>query len=314
MLNKIVLSDPMALGNDGSQAMIFLRPPVSTGKWIVHLHGGGLCYNYDSCQIRQANDPALMTFNGLPSAYPVSGILSSDPAVNPWNNFGALLIPYRTSDFFGGGGDSGDWKFRGRYVLLAALNYIDQTYGPIQELILSGSSAGGVGVLASIDWVTAWVTSIVPAAKVKGLCDAGWLLDKMPFDPLFLSPREQADLGAVYWHGNGAGVLYLSTNFTSLVNKNNVFVQIAQYDQSQLQALGVVNGSAEEIAYCAQFRLDVIASLVQQGVTGYYCPKTNLHGLALGTSWTTNYINSLSLRDTMLCWYLGLPGGKQVGT
>lgn len=311
MLSRVMLPGADAVGNDGSQAWIYALAPApgAPRRWRVHLQGGGLCYDASSCQLRQADVPAMMTYDGFPDSLVGTGILSSDSAVTPWSDYGAVFVHYGSSDFFDGAGDNGGWRFRGRAIVQAAMNYIKQQGGGIvRELILSGISAGGVGVLASIDWISA----MFPQARVLGLCDAGWILDRQPFDSALASPRTQAEAGAAYWQTGNTGAKYLESGFGGIAKRADVFVQQSQFDVDQLEALGVLGTTPDELAYRAQFGENVIASLSMRGVTGYYCPATDTHGLVLN-DWNTNLVGSLSLCEVFQRWYWGLPACRKVG-
>src|SRR3990167_864607 len=242
VMTKVTLTGAHSEGNDGSRAFLYIKQPLGSanGKWRVHLQGGGLCYDLASCTQRAADYPDRMTYNNMPDTHDMTGLLSDNSATNPLWDYGAVYLHYGCSDFFDGQGDSGSWKFHGRSILLEALQYIN-TFG-VTELLISGSSAGGVAVLTCIDWVAL----LFPNAKVSGLCDAGWLLDRTPFDSALLSPRAQLDKAAVYWHphaildGSRVGErCYLSSCFSALHKKADVFVQISQLDPVQLGALGV---------------------------------------------------------------------------
>ncbi len=310
-LSKVVLSGPNAVGNDGSQAFVYaLAPaPVAARRWRVHLQGGGLCYDGASCQLRQTATPTMMTYDGFPDSLVGTGILSTDPVVSPWADYGAVFLHYASSDFMDGAGENGGWQFQGRAIMQAVMNYIKQQGdGVVRELILSGTSAGGVGVLANIDWISA----MFPSARVIGLCDAGWMLDCLPFNQALSSPYTQATAGATYWQSGNMGAKYLESGFWGIAQRNNVFVQQSQFDADQLEALGVLGTTPDELAYRAQFGQAVVASLAAQGVTGYYCPATDTHGLVLN-DWNTNLIGSLSLCEVFRRWYLGLPVCKKVG-
>lgn len=313
-MTKVLLTNPHSVGNDGSQAFVYVKQPLGSGygKWRVHLQGGGLCYDLASCAQRAIDYPDRMTYNNMPAEHDMTGLLSDSPSINPLWNYGAVYIHYGCSDFFDGQGNSGSWKFHGRSILFEAFSYI-KTFG-VTELLISGSSAGGVSVLTCIDWVAL----LFPGAKVSGLCDAGWLLDRTPFDPALVSPRGQLERASTYWHpdaildGTRVGErCYLSTCFNALTNKERIFVQISQLDPVQLSALGVTNVAAAS-AYVNSFSKQVLTSLNEQGVTGFYSPRTATHGLALGNDFTDAHIAQSSLRDVFMRWYLGVTGAKKV--
>ena len=50
-------------------------------KWIIHLEGGGWCYNEDDCVERSKTE--LGSSNYWPETYTFSGLLSDDCTINP---------------------------------------------------------------------------------------------------------------------------------------------------------------------------------------------------------------------------------------
>ena len=120
---------PNAKCNDGTQASYYLRGAgpdgaISGRKWLVFLHGGGSCKSDESCAERwydPSGDPdgligfhANMTTSTAPTNnFNSQGILDADgvdglpvPGVNPFAGFNRIMVPYCSSDTWGGGNTS----------------------------------------------------------------------------------------------------------------------------------------------------------------------------------------------------------------
>jgi hypothetical protein len=138
-------------------------------------------------------------------------------------------MPYCSSDSWSGNrsnATSFGFFFRGKVILQSIL---EDLKGRIQasskkgltEVILSGISAGGMGVLTNIDFVRRLIHKTMPSVRVIGMMDGGWFLDAVPFgyceyagtdkditdcleelaDGRLVSIGEQARLGYELWTG-----------------------------------------------------------------------------------------------------------------
>ena len=55
---------------------------TTPNKWIIHLEGGGWCYDEDECVLRSKTD--LGSSKNWPDTYTDSGLLSDDCTINPY--------------------------------------------------------------------------------------------------------------------------------------------------------------------------------------------------------------------------------------
>jgi O-palmitoleoyl-L-serine hydrolase len=176
------------------------------------LEGGGWCFattaegTVANCAGRAMGGGG--SSNGMAATMNVSGLLSSDPNINPhFSNWSLVFIHYCDGTSFSGNatlpvtvppGDraalesaSYEWHssfarltnsapqtiyFRGRANLRAAWSYLDSELGMSQatEIILTGGSAGATAAYLALDAVASWTP---PTTRLVGAPDAGFFLD-----------------------------------------------------------------------------------------------------------------------------------------
>lgn len=221
-LHKVTLDFPDAVCNDGTPAVMFVRAASSdatANRWIVHLKGGGACVDADECVARWCNEqsPAYSagTMSSRWTADTINGIglfrRASESArvdVNPFAEANNVFVYYCSSDAWQGGatqarmtttdGREYDIAFRGHTIVRAVFESLTQgvvsddgavTLPALQDgdqLLLTGSSAGGTGVTFNLDWVA---DRLRPSGvNVRGVIDAALaprtqhLLDLLPAD------------------------------------------------------------------------------------------------------------------------------------
>ena len=124
-------------------------------------------------------------------------ILSSDRRENPtFYNHGHVLVPYCSSDLWLGSDERQDqqcdcwdqdcfrynptsedlqFTFRGQTIFRSVLQTLDRLYNlkTASEIVLVGSSAGGVGVLNSAKWVR----DTFQNASLKVITDSSWFIN-----------------------------------------------------------------------------------------------------------------------------------------
>ncbi|KAL9959097.1 hypothetical protein ACROYT_G036180 [Oculina patagonica] len=194
-LQKKYISDPEAICNDNSRATFYIAPG-SRKKWIVFFESGGFCASYEDCNERylHENSTVLMTSNMLPDKITGRDLLSASRYENPtFYEYTHVLVPYCSSDLWLGlktnpkepfhfVNDSSvdNFSFRGHTIFRSVFLDLLQQYNltDAEEIILSGSSAGGVGVLNHADWVLNHVIkSHGLNTKLLSIIDSGWFID-----------------------------------------------------------------------------------------------------------------------------------------
>ncbi|MFN4183038.1 MAG: pectin acetylesterase-family hydrolase, partial [bacterium] len=150
-----------AVCNDGSPSAYYFRRGWGTGRhrWVIHLQGGGMCVNVEMCKERSASKPKMMTSRGLPLQRVGSGIQSSSPRENPdFYSANHVYVHYCSSDLWSGDREatreSGGWHFRGARIVRAVIDDLinpaitsSPNLADATEVLFSGGSAGGVGVM-----------------------------------------------------------------------------------------------------------------------------------------------------------------------
>nr|KAG5688987.1 hypothetical protein BaRGS_005531 [Batillaria attramentaria] len=172
--------------NDGSYAGYYIRKSPSSSKWIVFLEGGWFCFDQASCAERRRLMPDFMSSRKWPRHRKGTGILSWDPEENPYHyQANMVLIPYCSSDSWSGTKNktkSEDFAFMGSLIVEEVIKKLmKKGLRKAKKLMLTGSSAGGTGVLVNIDRVAELVRTRAPQVEVRGLVDAGWFLDNEPY-------------------------------------------------------------------------------------------------------------------------------------
>jgi len=199
-------SSSEAVCNDGSPAGLWLDLQ-DLDKWIIDLGGGGWCMDDSTCKDRMKGSPNLMSSKAWPKNVTVGGIFDLDPTLNPgFATFSKASVGYCSSDSFSGdraaSADTFGWHFRGKRIMAETLTYLQQFgLGTASEVLLNGCSAGGVAVIANLDYVKSKLPNL-QGRKVRGHSDAGWMLDANPWPPSHyggITPFLK--VGSVLWGG-----------------------------------------------------------------------------------------------------------------
>lgn len=155
---------------DGSPYVFHLRLAphgAAVENLLVAMEGGGVCLFEDDC----SNRPASL-FHALGRTPPQTGIMSTDPALNPFADWSMAYLPYCNQDVFIGGGatnvfSNGFTVHRfGAINVRAAMRYIrDVIWSELDEdsvegyrpdrmrVFFGGFSAGAFGTLYNYHYV-----------------------------------------------------------------------------------------------------------------------------------------------------------------
>jgi hypothetical protein len=193
--------------NAGESFAFQLRPsPTGSARWVIHLQGGGWCDDVSvQCRWRAecALDSGHALFHGVSmkdralSPLAGRGVLSGDLRVNPGlADANHVFAFYCSSDFWSGTRSEpvdtsasrelwGRWHFAGRHHVAALIATLQQRYGLDDDddrtfVVLTGTSAGGVGVVANAEYVAARVPRSAAAGRLRLIVDAGTYPGTLP--------------------------------------------------------------------------------------------------------------------------------------
>jgi hypothetical protein len=150
-----------SLCRDGSPAGIGVRRHGGSKKLYIYLEGGGACFNATTCAISLANF-GKVAFDSWAATVGQTGIFNDGNAENPVEGWNAIYVPYCSGDVHAGdaenvsvpGGPSGQ-HFVGYRNMGAYLGRIVPTFPDVDQVLLTGISAGGFGAAFNYDRVAA---------------------------------------------------------------------------------------------------------------------------------------------------------------
>ena len=195
---------PQALCNDGTPAAYVLRPGAgaAANRWIISLPEGGYCYDQASCSSRAADSPTLVSsapYQANPSlAFGMGGLMDSNPNNNPdFYDASTVEVLYCSSDVWSGAKASPSafnpqnpttWNFQGHAILNAVIADLkaSHNFSAATEVMLTGQSAGGLGVFLNVNPVAKLAP---PGARFVGFSDADFGNNVNGFDPSGAPPN-----------------------------------------------------------------------------------------------------------------------------
>eukprot|EP01060_Flectonema_neradi_P027411 TRINITY_DN3701_c3_g1_i1.p1 TRINITY_DN3701_c3_g1~~TRINITY_DN3701_c3_g1_i1.p1 ORF type:complete len:380 (+),score=54.75 TRINITY_DN3701_c3_g1_i1:70-1209(+) len=176
---------PDAVCNDRTPAGFYHKAGTDSKKWLVHLMGGGWCWDLESCQERQKSAPSLMTSSHFATTVTKTGVFDDDEDLNPMATANMIYVPYCSSDGWMGDGTSDNYTFAGQKVIEAVLKTLsDQPYfmgsTPGETLLFSGCSAGGRGAMVNLDYIPQIVPQF-PPSSITGMLDSALYINIQPY-------------------------------------------------------------------------------------------------------------------------------------
>ena len=143
--------DKTAVCTDGSAAGYYWKPavathsavgsrPLSKNVWIVHLEGGGWCYDRASCDARCANEGSLCSSKNWTDSMDLMGIFW--PKDDTLRSANKVFVRYCTSDGHMGDTTWGGRQFRGNRVIQAVFRHLVAKrglgQGPAHDTVVFG--------------------------------------------------------------------------------------------------------------------------------------------------------------------------------
>ncbi|XP_016959194.2 palmitoleoyl-protein carboxylesterase NOTUM [Drosophila biarmipes] len=322
-LKRANLANSSITCNDGTHAGFYLRKQPSSKKWIVFLEGGWHCFDVRSCRARWMRLRHLMTSSQWPETRDVGGILSPHPEENPyWHSANHVLIPYCSSDSWSGTRTEPDtsdrensWRFMGALILrqvIAELIPVGLGRVPGGELLLVGSSAGGLGVMLNLDRIRDFLVNEKKLqVTVRGVSDSGWFLDREPYTPAAVASSEAVRQGWKLWQGllpeectkahpTEPWRCYFGYRLYPTL-KTPLFVFQWLFDEAQMRADNVgAPVTPQQWNYIHEMGGALRSSL--DNVSAVFAPSCIGHAVLSKRDWVNIKIDDISLPSALRCW------------
>ena len=327
---------PMAVCNDGSTPILYHRPGIEEGKdkWIIWFEGGESCVDQESCTERWQNKRNLMsTCSGVdcedfaaPQEINKDGILSSEADNNPhfhtWNH---VVFNYCSSDFWLGQRNTSitfgsvELFFRGHFITQSMLStLLDEPlmngYSSLSnatDIILSGSSAGGVGMRSHLDYFK----DRLSFANLNGLSDASVvpLISEEVYSVHNARSQQQMQVWEAFidqsCKAHQPDDIHMCIKGSFLVQNNELqtplFFHQDQADSYAYRANSISTGGeiTEEIKESVHEATRELFSLHTQAA---YIPRKGFHViLATERFHDPDMLDGLSFSDAFWAWYQG---------
>jgi hypothetical protein len=190
-----------ALSRDGSPAGFYYKFSKTGSKNVlIYLAGGGVCADGFFCNMNPPNKDASLTAENVGAGvFNIfgpdqeaqdpngerwqSGIFKDDPA-NPAKDWNMVFIPYVTGDVFFGSKPNGTvpdvegtFQFVGKTNMQKFIARIIPSFKDAEIVVMSGSSAGGIGALLNAPFLMDGYIDLGKGARVFLLDDAGPFFD-----------------------------------------------------------------------------------------------------------------------------------------
>ncbi|XP_055624496.1 palmitoleoyl-protein carboxylesterase NOTUM [Toxorhynchites rutilus septentrionalis] len=319
-LKRVFLSNRTVTCNDGSQAGFYLRKSPGSRRWVVFFEGGWHCYDHKSCRARWLKLRHLMTSAQWPETRDVGGLLSPLPSENPyWYNANHVFVPYCSSDSWSGTKVQPDTRdglrFMGSLIVrqvMADLIPLGLGHSQGADLLMAGSSAGGLGVMLNLDKVRHFLQNEKGLkVNVRGVSDSGWFLDREPYTPGAVAASEAVRQGWKMWdgalpqacvaeHPNEPWRCYFGHRLYNTL-RSPLFVFQWLFDEAQMRADHVgAPVTPQQWDYIHDMGGALRESL--NNVTAVFAPSCIGHSVLTKRDWLSIKIDDISLADALRCW------------
>jgi len=327
---------------DGSAGGFFYLPAASkanASRLVVTLEGGGECRTATDCASWNGGSGRSSHGWTATRTFPGFSELSSDAAINPdFHDWAKLFLPYCTADMHSGRRSDYDESlggyFSGHNVIVGSLEHLLglSDYTEPSDVLVTGSSAGGIGALLHADYFSrAWPAATVKASPACGFFYAGvsslhdWEAHTkttpkaLGFIDAWDPYVDESCAAATGGNVSACTDAHLALPFIS----TPLFLRENLYDTAKLANCGLDARpplAAEQLAYLKQWgawmtsQLAALVSDAQHNASrGFFAPSCLNHGENLDTQ-TAPPVAGVALRDAMRAWYfdgrqVAVPGG-----
>jgi len=172
---SLLLAGGDTVCSNGTPYAFFVRP-ADPDKLMVHMQGGGACWNDANCDFQGGEstyDPFTDSFDN-PAI--LSGIFDYDNAENPFQDYTTVLVTYCTGDTHIGNAAT-DYENNGREYTIQHRGYantlavLDWTFANVQapdSVVMTGCSAGAVPSPVYVPFLA----EAYPDARIEHMGDA----------------------------------------------------------------------------------------------------------------------------------------------
>jgi len=190
-----------------------------------------------------------------------------------------------------------------------------------QEVLFSGCSAGGQGVVVNSDFVA----SLLPnGTKYGSFADAGWMMNIIPVNPNTVTIQFQVQSGWKYWNGQvdtscaqsnpgNEWMCYISPYAVPHIT-SPILIQTEQYDAFQLPydcCTPPFNASQQQFANMLRTAFSVSLQEVREPAT-VYSAACFAHCFSEDAEFWTVEATGISLREVLGNWYFSRGGTVNV--
>ncbi len=165
--------------SDGSEFALFERPADPT-KVMFYFEGGGACFSAATCdpEIGSYTPNIGQTVDNLAGR---GGLFDAGNEFNPLADYSIVYVPYCTGDVHIGNAttdysDDLTIEHRGYANALAALDHLASTYPDVDELLVTGASAGSVPT----PLMAGLAGDVLPAANIVTFGDSSGAYPDVP--------------------------------------------------------------------------------------------------------------------------------------
>ena len=193
------MDNPEAVCNDFSSAVYYQSAEKSNKEdyFIIFFEGGGGCSSFSECNeqwLSQKNNP-LMSSNDYNNTVEGRDLLSSSQIENPiFYNYTHILVPYCSQDIFLANrsnpfkdkleevnhDDADNFIYKGRIIFQSIIKELISKRGLANatEVILAGSSAGGLGIINNLEWTNNILMNQTEGVKphLSAIIDSSWFV------------------------------------------------------------------------------------------------------------------------------------------
>uniref|UniRef100_A0A674NEP8 Notum pectinacetylesterase 2 n=1 Tax=Takifugu rubripes TaxID=31033 RepID=A0A674NEP8_TAKRU len=278
-----------------------------------------------------------MSSSGWPQTKRGTGILSSCAEENPhWHNANIVFIPYCSSDVWSGTRPAPappqrpgqarerdrDYAFMGSMIIREVIKDLaPKGMKQAKVVMLSGTSAGGIGVMLNIERVASQLSQLGAEAQVRGLVDSGWFLEskrqRSPDCPeaISCSPEDSIRIGLRMWNGvvpDRCRQLYRKGEEWQCFFGHKLYATLSSpvfivqwlFDEEQLKVENIYMGgqslSEEQWQYIQNLGNEVKNSL--RHITAAFAPSCLSHTVITKSNWLSFQVRGISLSRALYCW------------